>query len=139
VPHLASHVLALVARQLPGHWEAAYGARPLLLETLVDRPYSGTCYRAANWINVGQTQGRGRMDRYHEVNKTCKDILLYPLEPRWREGLCQVPPAEPNRALAEEVLSADTVRAKRPERSGDGGRAAALFDFGSEHSPDRRL
>lgn len=91
VPHLASHALALAARQLPRDWQSAYGVRPLLLETLVDRPYTGTCYRAANWICVGQTQGRGRMDRTHQAQGSCKDILLYPLESHWRERLCQVP------------------------------------------------
>jgi len=96
VPHLASHILALAARQLPADWWAAYGARPLLLETLVDRPYSGTCYRAANWVLVGQTQGRGRMDRTHQAQGSHKDILLYPLEAHWRQGLCQVaPPPQP--------------------------------------------
>jgi Domain of unknown function (DUF4338) len=88
VPHLASHILALAARQLPTDWLAAYGVRPLLLETLVDRPYTGTCYRAANWIYVGQTQGRGRMDRTHQAQGSCKDILLYPLESHWRQRLC---------------------------------------------------
>ena len=91
VPHLARHVLALAARQLPADWLAAYGLRPLLLETLVDRPYTGTCYRAANWIYVGQTQGRGRMDRTHQAQGSCKDILLYPLESHWRQRLCQLP------------------------------------------------
>ena len=91
VPHLASHILARAARQLSTDWLAAYGMRPLLLETLVDRPYTGTCYRAANWISVGQTQGRGRMDRAHRAQGTSKDILLYPLESRWRQQLCQLP------------------------------------------------
>lgn len=94
VPHLASHVLAQAARQLPADWLAAYGVRPVLLETLVDRPYSGTCYRAANWICVGQTQGRGRMDRTHTAQGSAKDILLYPLESHWRQRLCQ-PPTPP--------------------------------------------
>jgi hypothetical protein len=91
VPHLASHILSLAARQLPTDWMACYGVRPLLLETLVSRPYTGTCYRAANWICVGQTQGRGRMDRTHTAQGTSKDILLYPLQSRWREHLCQFP------------------------------------------------
>jgi hypothetical protein len=103
VPHLASHILALAARQLPSDWLAAYGVRPLLLETLVDRPYSGTCYRAANWILVGQTQGRGRMDRTHQARGTRKDILLYPLEAHWRQCLCQVAPLSPCHALIGEV------------------------------------
>lgn len=101
VPHLASHILALAARQLPADWVAAYGVRPLLLETLIDRPYTGTCYRAANWIPVGQTQGRGRMDRTHQAQLSCKDILLYPLEAHWRSALCSLPPPEPCHALAE--------------------------------------
>jgi len=103
VPHLASHILALAARQLPPDWLAAYGVRPLLLETLVDRPYSGTCYRAANWILVGQTQGRGRMDRTHQVHGSSKDILLYPLEPHWRQRLCQLTSSQPGHAPVSEV------------------------------------
>jgi len=90
VPHLASHVLALAAHRLPSDWEAAYGVRPVLLETLVDRPYAGTCYRAANWIYVGQTQGRGRMDRTHRAEGTRKDIFLFPLLRQWRRQLCQI-------------------------------------------------
>ena len=103
VPHLASHILALAARQLPADWLAAYGVRPQLLETLVDRPYTGTCYRAANWILVGQTQGRGRMDRTHQARGSCKDILLYPLEPRWRQRVCQLPTPQSRHALIGEV------------------------------------
>lgn len=103
VPHLASHVLALAARRLPADWLAAYRVRPLLLETLVDRPWSGACYRAANWIHVGQTQGRGRMDRTHQARGSCKDILVYPLEPHWRQRLCQIPASPPTHALTGEV------------------------------------
>lgn len=103
VPHLASHILAWAARQLPHDWQSAYGVRPVLLETLVDRPYSGTCYRAANWICVGQTQGRGRMDRTHQVHGSAKDILLYPLESHWRERLCQVPAPQACHALIGEI------------------------------------
>lgn len=103
VPHLASHILALAARQLPTDWLAAYGVRPLLLETLVDRPYTGTCYRAANWIVVGQTQGRGRMDRTHQAQGSCKDILLYPLESHWQQRLCRLPAPQSSHALIGEV------------------------------------
>ena len=103
VPHLASHILALAARQLRGDWLAAYAVRPLLLETLVDRPYAGTCYRAANWICVGRTQGRGRMDRTHQAQGSAKDILLYPLEPQWRQRLCQLSAPSPDHALIGEV------------------------------------
>ena len=103
VPHLASHILSLAARQLPTDWLAAYGVRPLLLETLVDRPYTGTCYRAANWIYVGQTQGRGRMDRNHQAQGSCKDILLYPLDSHWRPRLCQLPVSQAGHAPIGEV------------------------------------
>jgi hypothetical protein len=103
VPHLASHILALAAGQLPADWRAAYGVEPLLLETLVDRPYTGTCYRAANWIWVGQTQGRGRMDRTHEAQGTRKDILLYPLESHGRQRLCRFPSPQVCHALTGEI------------------------------------
>jgi hypothetical protein len=103
VPHLASHILALAARQLPTDWLAAYGVRPLLLETLVDRPYTGTCYRAANWISVGQTQGRGRMDRTHQAQGSCKNIWLYPLESHWRQNLCHLPVPQACHASIGEV------------------------------------
>ena len=103
VPHLASHILGLAARQLPSDWLAAYGVRPLLLETLVDRPYTGTCYRAANWIFVGQTQGRGRMDRTHQAQGSRKDILLYPLKACWRPDLCEITPQKTCHALVAEI------------------------------------
>jgi hypothetical protein len=81
VKGLASKILAQSARQLPIDWECRYGYRPLLLETLVDAMrFRGTCYRAANWIPVGQTQGRGRMDRERRAQGLApKDIYLYPL------------------------------------------------------------
>jgi hypothetical protein len=81
VKGLASKILALSARQLPQDWHGRYGHRPLLLETLVDADrFRGTCYRAANWIYVGQTAGRGRMDREHHAHgQAIKDIYIYPL------------------------------------------------------------
>jgi hypothetical protein len=87
---LASKILGQCAPQLPGDWELRYGYRPLLLETLVDaRRFRGTCYRAANWILVGQTQGRGRMDREHRAHGLApKDIYLYPLCRNVRQQLC---------------------------------------------------
>jgi hypothetical protein len=88
---LASKVLGQCARQLPGDWELRYSYRPLLLETLVDgRRFRGTCYRAANWIRIGQTQGRGRMDREHRAHGLApKDIYLYPLCRNVQQQLCQ--------------------------------------------------
>lgn len=90
VPGLASKILALSARRLPQDWQARYGHRPLLLETLVDAErFRGTCYRAANWIYVGQTAGRGRMDRQHKAHgRTIKDIYIYPLVRDARQRLC---------------------------------------------------
>ncbi len=78
---LASQILGACARQLPRDWEKLYGYRPLLLETLVDAGrFRGTCYRAANWIYLGQTTGRGRMDRQHAAHgEAVKDLYVYPL------------------------------------------------------------
>lgn len=81
VPHLASHVLAKAARRLPADWQSRFGVRPLLLETLVDsRRFAGTCYRAANWIELGETTGRGRQDHAHRrEGADPKRIFVYPL------------------------------------------------------------
>lgn len=89
VPNLASHILSLAARQMPNDWLAAYRAQPVLLETLVDATrYHGGCYRAANWTEVGLTQGRGRMDRSGKAQGIRKRIFLFPLHRHWRERLC---------------------------------------------------
>jgi len=90
VKGLASKILALSARHMPHDWQTRYGHRPLLLETLVDATrFPGTCYRAANWIYVGQTAGRGRMDREHKsLGQAIKDIYVYPLVRDPRQYLC---------------------------------------------------
>ena len=72
VPHLASHVLGLAARRVPADWLHRYGYRPVQMETFVEAPWAGTCYRAANWQPVGTTAGRGRQDRYHEAGVPIK-------------------------------------------------------------------
>ena len=88
VPHLASHVLGLLARRIRNDWMAKYGHPVALLETFVDRSrFRGTCYRAANWQCVGQTQGRSRQDRYKTISVPIKDIYLYPLTQKFREEL----------------------------------------------------
>jgi hypothetical protein len=89
VKGLASKILALSARQMPCDWESRYGDRPLLLETLVDAErFRGTCYRAANWVHVGRTTGRGRMDREHVCHgRATKDIYVYPLARGARQHL----------------------------------------------------
>lgn len=92
ISYLASHLLARAARQLPHDWRATYQVRPLLLETLVDIRFAGTCYRAANWMEVGITQGRGRMDAAGRAHgRSPKRIFLYPLNPHARQLLCHEP------------------------------------------------
>jgi len=92
IPHLASHTLGRAARQLPNDWRAHYGVLPVLLETIVDPArYRGVCYRAANWIEIGMTQGRGRMDRAGRAPGVGKRIFLYPLHRHWRQKLCGAP------------------------------------------------
>lgn len=102
VPNLASHILSLAARQLPRDWFSAYRVQPVLLETLVDQTrYHGGCYRAANWRQVGLTQGRGRMDRSGQAQGERKHIFLFPLHRHWRERLCTGPQAVPPAKASE--------------------------------------
>jgi hypothetical protein len=92
VPELASHLLGQLARRVWADWQAHYGHRVILLETFVEAErFRGSCYRAANWICVGQTQGRTRQDREHKIQAAVKDILVYPLEANFRKQLCHVP------------------------------------------------
>lgn len=87
--NLASKILAAAAKQLPHDWHACYAYQPVLLETFVEsHRFQGTCYRAANWIHVGQTQGRGKLDRHHRHAAPIKDIYLYPLHKHFRQTLC---------------------------------------------------
>ena len=80
VDNLASHVLSLALSRLAADWHTRYNITPLLVETFVDSgSYRGTCYKAANWKLLGQTQGRGRQDSGYLRNKTVKDIWVYPL------------------------------------------------------------
>ena len=91
VPHLASHLLGRIARRLAADWQARYGHPVHLIETFVERGrFQGTCYRAANWTYVGQTQGRTRQDRLREISAPVKDIYLYALTSRCREELNRV-------------------------------------------------
>lgn len=80
VKNLASTILSQAARALVADWPRLYGVTPLLLETLVDPVrFDGASYRAANWIVVGTTSGRGRADRTHRAVRRPKRVLLYPL------------------------------------------------------------
>jgi hypothetical protein len=102
---LASKILSLAARQLPEDWQQLYGYRPLLLETLVDPArFRGTSYRAANWIRLGPTQGRGRMDRDHQAQgQAVKEIFVFPLCRDARRRLCQSQPPAPAATGPEEI------------------------------------
>lgn len=80
VPHLASHVLGRVVRRIRADWQTKYGHGLRWLETFVDTArYRGTCYRAANWRYLGQTTGRSRQDRHHQLQVSSKAVYLYPL------------------------------------------------------------
>jgi hypothetical protein len=88
VPHLASHVLGLIVRRIRADWQAKYGHPIHALETFVDRSrFKGTCYRAANWLRLGATQGRTRNDRAHSIQAAVKDVYVYPLAANFREAL----------------------------------------------------
>jgi hypothetical protein len=90
--NLASRILGAAARQLPRDWTDRYGYAPVLLETFVQRNlHPGTCYRAANWICLGTTQGRGKLDRKKRRPLPVKNILVYPLCADFREVLRSAP------------------------------------------------
>lgn len=89
VPHLASHALALLARQLPDDWARRWSFRPLLLETFVDPAhYRGSCYLGAGWQLLGTTSGRGLARPGCDYRSSPKLILIKPLARQWRERLC---------------------------------------------------
>jgi hypothetical protein len=80
VKNLASRALSLAAKRIRHDWQERYGYRPVLLETFVDgEQYQGTSYKAANWLLLGETVGRGRMDRYTQYLSSPKHIYVYPL------------------------------------------------------------
>lgn len=88
VPHLASHLLGRMARLVPRDWTQVYGHPVVFLETFIDPTrFRGTCYRAANWLSLGWTTGRGHRAPTKHRRLPAKEILGYPLTPRWREIL----------------------------------------------------
>jgi hypothetical protein len=96
-PNLASCLLAMARRVLPRHWEQRYGYRPVLIETFVELGrFQGTCYRADNWLYLGNTKGRGRYDRHTRAELPPKAIFVVPLTADFRRVLNAVssePPA----------------------------------------------
>ncbi len=92
VPHLASHILGRIAQMIGADWQQLYGHSVYYLETFVDQErFKGTCYRAANWIHLGQTTGRGIKEKTRKVTRSIKDVLGYPLSKDFRDKLCAVP------------------------------------------------
>lgn len=80
VPHLASHLLGLMVRRLRTDWLAATGHRLALMETFVDTErFQGTCYNAANWLDLGRTTGRTRDDRHRTIRVSVKQVRVLPM------------------------------------------------------------
>lgn len=99
VKNLASHSLSMCIKRLAIDWEKRYGIAPVLLETFVEgERFNGACYRAANWIYVGKSKGRGRSDSTHESTIPKKDIYVYPL----RYDACQILRDGKKKALIKE-------------------------------------
>ena len=89
-PNLASYVLGMAIRRLRRDWIERYGEDPLVVETFVEKQrYRGTCYRAGNWVEVGETKGRGRQDQDNQHAVPVKKVLLYALDPDARLLLCR--------------------------------------------------
>jgi hypothetical protein len=88
VPHLASHILGRMAARISVDWQALYGHPIYFLETFVDpERFRGTCYRAANWVLLGKTTGRGKQSNSYAPNRSMKEVLGYPLTRRFRQLL----------------------------------------------------
>jgi hypothetical protein len=97
VPHLPSHLLTTLVKRVSPDWQRKYGHPIFLLETFVEEErFPGSSYRAANWVPVGQTQGRGRQGPSQRIRSaSIKDVYLCPLHPRFRahlHGDCNTPP-----------------------------------------------
>jgi len=86
--NLASKILSLVARRIADDWQKKYNIRPVLLETFVDTErFAGTCYKAANWIYIGKTKGRGKLGPKGKQSVPIKDIWIYPLSCHFKDRL----------------------------------------------------
>ena len=93
VAHLASHILGRIARRISADWQRLYAHPIYFLETFIDpQRFRGTCYRAANWIYLGDTTGRGKDAPTYEPNRSIKQVLGYPLRPDFRQRLTQLAP-----------------------------------------------
>ena len=92
VPHLASHLLGRIAHRISADWQAFYHHPIHLLESFVDlERFPGTCYRAANWIGVGRSAGRGTKSKSGQLTCSIKELWVYPLGKQFRQHLLQMP------------------------------------------------
>jgi hypothetical protein len=92
IPHLASHLLGRIARRISADWQRLYQHPICLLESFVDTErFGGTCYRAANWICVGRSAGRGTKSKTGAAPTSIKELWVYPLDRRLRDQLLQAP------------------------------------------------
>ena len=83
--NLASKILSLTIRRLPDDWEKRYNIRPVLMESFVQKNrFTGTCYKAANWQNIGQTKGRGKLGPAGKISVPIKDVWVYPIDKKFR-------------------------------------------------------
>jgi hypothetical protein len=88
--NLASRILSLASKRIVGDWQQRYNYAPVLLETFVEKErFQGTCYKATNWIHVGDTKGRGKLDVYNECKLPVKAVWLYPLRKDFRRRLIE--------------------------------------------------
>ena len=125
VRHLASHVLGQLARRIRGDWRDRYGLDPWLMETCVAAPHAGTCYRAANWTELGLTMGRGRQDSEHKAKTARKRVFVYPLDRATLNRLCPNRPPTPAGWVHREFGGAQLGDARLSQRLLDLG--AAFF------------
>lgn len=130
VKNFASFILSVCLKRLPDDWEKVYGTRPILVETFVDSErFSGTCYKASNWTFLGETQGRGRNDRYHENSVSKKYIFAY----EFKKGILK--PA-PQKTEADDWVTEEFKYAKLPNKAKKDRMVSIVRDFfGKPASP----
>jgi Domain of unknown function (DUF4338)/Transposase DNA-binding/Transposase DDE domain len=135
--NLASRVQAMALRRIGADYEVQYGYRPWLVESFVDTAhFIGTSYRAANWLAIGQTRGRGRQDREHDHAKSIKTIYVYALEAdlRARMGV-----AEPSGWVLPRIVDPSKIGESLEVGAGLDGAEWANNEFGGASLGDQRL
>ena len=131
VANLASHVLSLAAKRLASDWFMRYGIKPVLMETFVDpRRFQGTSYKAANWIEVGKSKGRGRQDITNNCQAGEKLIFVYPLQTNFRGILCE---GVPNAVVHKATVPGDWAEEEFGSANlGDERRVKRLIEMGRD-------